>query len=175
MREINVTYLDKYEVFLRSRGCTNGGIAVRMRGIRTIFNLAIRRDLIKQALYRFHKYKITKLRAKKIKRALTNSEMQSCKNIDCQGDVQFINAKNYSVQLLHQGYELCRYDSFKMVRCCQQAYHLCQGQNPGQFLLKDYTTGKRNLELLQRKQEGYKLCLSHFTSRYANIYADRAP
>ncbi len=60
MREINVTFLDKYEVFLRSRGGSNGGIAVRMRSLRTIFNLAIRRDLIKQNLYPFHKYKISK-------------------------------------------------------------------------------------------------------------------
>jgi hypothetical protein len=70
MREINVTFLDKYEVFLRSRGGTNGGIAVRMRSLRTIFNLAIRRDLIKQTLYPFHKYKISKLRGKRIKHAL---------------------------------------------------------------------------------------------------------
>ncbi len=95
MREINVSLLDKYEVFLRSRGCTNGGIAVRMRGIRTIFNLAIRRDLIKQTLYPFHKYKISKLRGKRIKHALTMSEMQSFKNIYCEGDIQLINAKNY--------------------------------------------------------------------------------
>lgn len=66
-----------------------------MRGIRTIFNLAIRRDLIKQTLYPFHKYKISKLRGKRIKHALTMSEMQSFKNIDCEGDIQLINAKNY--------------------------------------------------------------------------------
>jgi len=95
MREINVTFLDKYEVFLRSRGGTNGGIAVRMRSLRTIFNLAIRRDLIKQNLYPFHKYKISKLRGKRIKHALTISEIESFKDVDCERDIQFINAKNY--------------------------------------------------------------------------------
>ena len=95
MREINVTFLDKYEVFLRSTGGSNGGIAVRMRSIRTIFNLAIRRDLIKQNLYPFHKYKISKLRGKRIKHALTVAEIELFKTVDCDGDVRLINAKNY--------------------------------------------------------------------------------
>ncbi|MGB5436901.1 MAG: site-specific integrase [Maribacter sp.] len=95
MREINVTFLDKYEVFLRSRGGSNGGISVRMRSLRTIFNLAIRRDLIKQNLYPFHKYKISKLRGKRIKHALTISEVESFKEVDCGEDIQLINAKNY--------------------------------------------------------------------------------
>jgi site-specific recombinase XerD len=95
MREINVTFLDKYEVFLRGRGGSNGGIAVRMRSIRTIFNLAIRRDLIKQNLYPFHKYKISKLRGKRIKHALTMAEIDLFKNINCEGIIQHINAKNY--------------------------------------------------------------------------------
>ena len=91
----NVTFLDKYEVFLRSTGGSNGGIAVRMRSIRTIFNLAIRRDLIKQNLYPFHKYKISKLRGKRIKHALTVAEIDLFKTINCEGDVRLINAKNY--------------------------------------------------------------------------------
>lgn len=95
MREINVTFLDKYEVFLRSRGGSNGGIAVRMRSLRTVFNLAIRRDLIKANLYPFHKYKISKLKGRKIKHALNLAEIEQFKNIDCQGDVRLINAKNY--------------------------------------------------------------------------------
>lgn len=95
MREINVTFLDKYEVFLRSRGGTNVGIAVRMRSLRTIFNLAIPRDLIKQNLYPFHKYKISKLRGKRIKHALTISEIETFKGVDCEEDIQLINAKNY--------------------------------------------------------------------------------
>ena len=95
MREINVTFLDKYEVFLRSRGGSNGGISVRMRSLRTIFNLAIRRDLIKQNLYPFHKYKISKLKGKRIKHALTMAEIETFKTLDCGEDIQLINAKNY--------------------------------------------------------------------------------
>ncbi|MGB7395872.1 MAG: phage integrase SAM-like domain and Arm DNA-binding domain-containing protein, partial [Pricia sp.] len=93
MREVNVTFLDKYEVFLRSRGGTNGGIAVRMRSLRAVFNLAIRRELIKQSRYPFHKYKISKLKGRRIKHALTLSEIETFKKIDCEGDIQLINGK----------------------------------------------------------------------------------
>lgn len=95
MWEVNLAFLHKYKVFLRSGGGTNGGIAVRMRSIQTIFNLAIRRDLVKQNFYPFHKYKISKLRGKRIKHALTLSEMESFKDLDCEGNIQLINAKNY--------------------------------------------------------------------------------
>ena len=95
MREINVTFLDKYEVFLRSRGGSNGGISVRMRSLRTIFNLAVRRDLIKQNIYPFHKYKISKLKGKRIKHALNLAEIETFKTLDCGEDIQLINAKNY--------------------------------------------------------------------------------
>ena len=95
MREINVTFLDKYEVFLRSRGGSNGGISVRMRSLRTIFNLAIRRDLIKQNIYPFHKYKISKLKGKRIKHALNLAEIELFKKVECEDDMQLINAKNY--------------------------------------------------------------------------------
>lgn len=95
MREINVTFLDKYEVFLRSRGGSNGGIAVRMRSLRTVFNLAIRRELIKPNLYPFDKYKIAKLKGRRIKHALNLAEIEQFKNVDCKGNVHLINAKNY--------------------------------------------------------------------------------
>ena len=39
--------IGQIELFLRSIGGSNGSIAVRMQSIRTMFNLAIRRDLIK--------------------------------------------------------------------------------------------------------------------------------
>lgn len=95
MREINVTFLDKYEVFLKSRGGSNGGISVRMRSLRTIFNLAIRRDLINQNIYPFYKYKISKLKGKRIKHALNLAEIELFKNVDCEDDRLLINAKNY--------------------------------------------------------------------------------
>ena len=42
-REITVELLDKYETFLRSTGSNDGGIGVRMRELRAVFNDAIKK------------------------------------------------------------------------------------------------------------------------------------
>jgi hypothetical protein len=61
-REENATFLRKYDVFLRSRGGTDGSVGVKMRAIRTLFNKAIERGIVKESLYPFKKYKISGLR-----------------------------------------------------------------------------------------------------------------
>lgn len=66
-----------------------------MRSLRIIFNLVIRIDLIKQNLYPFHKYKISKHRGKRIKHPLTIAEIAFFKNVDCEEDIQYSNTKNY--------------------------------------------------------------------------------
>ncbi|PKA97777.1 site-specific recombinase XerD [Flavobacteriaceae bacterium MAR_2009_75] len=68
--QITLTYLSKYEVHLRSRGGTNGGISIRMRSIRIIFNIAIDRGITSKELYPFKKYKISKLKSDSNKIAL---------------------------------------------------------------------------------------------------------
>ncbi|HZJ37359.1 MAG TPA: site-specific integrase [Gillisia sp.] len=69
-QQINFTFLSKYENHLRSRGGTNGGISIRMRCIRTIFNKAIDRDITSIQYYPFKKYKISKLKSDPNKIAL---------------------------------------------------------------------------------------------------------
>jgi site-specific recombinase XerD len=69
--QITPEFLEKYEAWLRSTGGTDGGIGVRMRSIRGIFNSAINRDRIKENIYPFKIYKISKLKGKGIKKALT--------------------------------------------------------------------------------------------------------
>ena len=41
-------------LFLGSRGGTDGGIGVKMRAIRALFNKAIERGVIKESLYPFN-------------------------------------------------------------------------------------------------------------------------
>ena len=69
-REITSVFLDKYEVFLRKWGRTDGGISVRMRAIRAIYNRAIDRNIVKSNFYPFRAYKIAKLKGKKGKKEL---------------------------------------------------------------------------------------------------------
>jgi len=45
-REVNPAFLSKYDAFLRSRGGADGGIGVKMRAVRALFNKAIERGVI---------------------------------------------------------------------------------------------------------------------------------
>ena len=96
-REVNSAFLSKYDAFLRSRGGTDGGVGVKMRAIRALFNKAIARGVIKESLYPFKTYKISRLRGKGFKRALDFEEIMRIINLDLSDHPHLINCKNYFV------------------------------------------------------------------------------
>jgi len=93
--EISYAYLSKFENHLRSRGGTDGGISVRMRSIRTVFNVAIARDRISSEIYPFHKYKISKLKSRTNKRALDISEVNGIFDMDMTDHPHLVDSRNY--------------------------------------------------------------------------------
>ncbi len=78
--EITPAFLNKYEVHLRSRGGSDGGIGIRMRAIRAIYNMGIERNLVKESNYPFKSYKISRLKGKGAKRALKMEDVQKLFN-----------------------------------------------------------------------------------------------
>ncbi|MDW5289159.1 site-specific integrase [Formosa sp. PL04] len=94
---LNADYLYRYEVHLRKRGGTSGGIGVKMRTIRAIYNLAINRDLIKEANYPFKIYKISKLKGSSIKRALGMTDITIIETFDYSTNPHLLNARNYFI------------------------------------------------------------------------------
>ncbi|TMU54813.1 site-specific integrase [Flagellimonas algicola] len=96
-KELNPNFLNKYEVFLRSRGGTDGGIGVKMRAIRAIYNMAIQRGITKESHYPFRAYKLSKLKGKAAKRALDFNEVMSIINLDITDYPHLMNTKNYFV------------------------------------------------------------------------------
>ncbi|MBO2543790.1 site-specific integrase [Salegentibacter sp. BDJ18] len=96
-REVNSTFLSKYDAFLRSRGGTDGGVGVKMRAIRALYNKAIERGIVKESLYPFKKYKISGLRGKGFKRALDFEEIMSIVNIDLSNHSHLVDTRNYFV------------------------------------------------------------------------------
>ncbi len=93
--EVNVTKLSKYESYLRSKGGTDGGISVRMRNIRKVFNSAIEREMVPSELYPFKKYPISKFKSKSIKRALDMDEINQLISFDISEHPKLINSYNY--------------------------------------------------------------------------------
>lgn len=96
-KHITPTYLNKYEVFLRSRGGTDGGIGVRMRAIRALYNFAINRNIIKSDFYPFKAYKLSKLKGKGAKRALSFDEVQQIVKMNLLDYPTLRNTRNYFV------------------------------------------------------------------------------
>lgn len=94
-KDLNPEALEKFEVYMRSRGNENGGIALKMRQIRALFNKAISRKIIGQEIYPFKFYKISKLKLKPNKRALTIDEFKRMRDVDLSSHPLLIEAYHY--------------------------------------------------------------------------------
>jgi len=81
-KDIDANFLDKYETYLRSTGYNDGGISVRMRTLRALINDAIRKGIVEDKYYPFTSYRISKLKSKSIKKALTLEDIRKIKNLD---------------------------------------------------------------------------------------------
>jgi len=81
-KEITPTFLEKYEVFLRENNNTDGGVAFKMREVRSIYNKALKKNIIDEKYYPFKIYKVSKLKVGNIKKALTRDEVRLIENFD---------------------------------------------------------------------------------------------
>lgn len=95
--DITVTFLEKYEVHLRENNNNDGGIAVKMRQIRALYNDALNRGIAKEEFYPFKKYKISKLKGKTAKRALSIDEVKKFLKINIAEHPHLQNAFNYFI------------------------------------------------------------------------------
>lgn len=80
--DITLGFLEKYDAFLRETGSKNGGVSVRMRNLRALYNKARRRNLIPREPYPFEGYNISKLKSETSKTALTIDELKKIKEVD---------------------------------------------------------------------------------------------
>ena len=96
-KELTPKFLHKYESFLRSRGGTDGGIGVRMRAIRAIYNFAIERKIAKEEFYPFRIYKVSKLKGKGLKKALTIEQVKKIVHLDLKKYPYLTNSRNFFV------------------------------------------------------------------------------
>jgi integrase len=96
-REITVEVLDKYETYLRATGSNDGGIGVRMRELRALFNDAIKKGVVDEKYYPFKVYKVSKLKGKGFKKALTREEVRLIEELDEVKYPHLLEAKNLFV------------------------------------------------------------------------------
>ncbi len=94
-REITLTLLDKYETYLRSKNNSDRGIGVKMHEIRALFNDAVKKGVVDEKYYPFKTYKVSKLKGKGLKKALTRDEMKLMETLNTEENPNLIDAKNY--------------------------------------------------------------------------------
>lgn len=74
--DINLTWLRKYEAWLRTEGIAENTIGIRFRTIRAMFNIAITEKYVNPNCYPFHIFKVSKLHKETAKRALNKSDIK---------------------------------------------------------------------------------------------------
>lgn len=91
-QNINYHFLKKFEHNLRIAGNSDGGIAFKMRTLRSIFNSAINENIIQQEAYPFRRYKISKLKGADRKIALNEIEFRKFESVNLQEHPELVNA-----------------------------------------------------------------------------------
>lgn len=136
-QDITPTFLNKYEVFLRSRGGTDGGIGVRMRAIRALYNMAIERNIVKKELYPFDTYKVSKLKGKGIKRALDINEVQEIITLDISKYPHLTDSRNYFVFSFYtRGMNFADMMKLKWMDISEDRIFYTRSKTKGNFIIK---------------------------------------
>lgn len=80
--DIDVTWLKKYEEWLRSTGLAENTIGIRFRTLRAVYNIALEQKIVKPDYYPFKSYKVSKLHTVTAKRAMTKDNVTTVINYD---------------------------------------------------------------------------------------------
>lgn len=102
-REITATSLDKYETYLRSNNNSDGGIGIKMRTIRALYNYAIKNGIVDKKYYPFNNFKISKFKAKGVKKALRKEDIKLMEGLDILKYPHLIDSRNYMVFSYYMG------------------------------------------------------------------------
>jgi integrase len=81
--DIDINWLKRYEMWLRSEKAAENTIGNRFRTLRAIFNLAIEQNIVKAEYYPFKIYKVSKLQKATAKRAISKGEINTVIGYDC--------------------------------------------------------------------------------------------
>jgi len=81
--DIDITWLRRYEMWLRSEKAAENTIGRRFRTLRVLFNLAIEQNIVKSEYYPFKAYKVSKLHKATAKRAISKGEIHDVIGYNC--------------------------------------------------------------------------------------------
>ncbi|MFC6861514.1 site-specific integrase [Zunongwangia atlantica] len=155
-KEVTPTFLDKYEVYLRNKGGTGGGIGVKMRAIRAIFNVAIKRNIIDEKVYPFKHYKISKLKGKSIKKALKIEEVHRLQNLDLNDKPHLVNSRNYFIFSFYtRGMNFADMMKLRWDNIYSDRIHYTRSKTKGNFIIKIMPPVQRILNYYKGNNHSY--------------------
>lgn len=155
--EITPSYLYKYEVFLRSRGGSDGGIGVKMRAIRALYNFAIERKIAKEEFYPFKTYKVSKLKGKGIKKALTLEEVLRIRDLDLKKYPLFTNSRNYFIFSFYtRGMNFADMMKLEWKEVVEDKIYYTRPKTKGNFMIKIQPPVQEILDFYQKFSVGTK-------------------
>lgn len=96
-QEMDYNYLSQYVNFLIKRGYSDGGIGVRLRDIRAIYNLAIKQKIVKRDNYPFNDFKVSKFKSGMNRKALSIDEVKAIQNIEIEKYPHLTDAYHYFI------------------------------------------------------------------------------
>ncbi len=83
--DMDVSWLRRYETWLRKQSKSENTIGIRVRNLRMIYNMAIEKGVVKKDLYPFDSYKVSKLHKETPKRSIQKTDILSVLNYPIEG------------------------------------------------------------------------------------------
>lgn len=84
--DIDVTWLNNYEKWLRKRENKDTTLSIQFRTLRAAYNKAIDEGIVNESYYPFKKYKVSKFDTSTNKRAISKKDIQKIMNIALKGN-----------------------------------------------------------------------------------------
>ena len=78
--DIDVSWLNKYETWLKSNNISTNTIGIRFRTLRAVYNVAIKENIAKAEHYPFKDYNVSKLKQETVKRSISKKDIISVIN-----------------------------------------------------------------------------------------------
>ena len=101
--DIDVSWLKNYETWLRANNLKENTIGIRFRTLRAIYNLAIEEKIVKKDYYPFDDYKVSKLKQKTAKRAITKDSIINVLNYKGKTDYECLAIDLFTFSYLTAG------------------------------------------------------------------------
>ena len=88
--DIDCQWLERYEKWLQHNGCKDTTVSQLFRTLRSVFNRVLSMKLIRQDIYPFNDFKVSKFDVRTKKRAVTKEDVKKIMSLDLSGERHYM-------------------------------------------------------------------------------------